>query len=100
VNWMIDIQLARRNLTPEQKSYLRGQRYQREKTAGHGDQSALNNYGQTTADRLATEYKVSPGQIKKDAQFAAAGETLEEIRPDLPQAILTRKDRGKAKGKR
>jgi hypothetical protein len=48
---MIDIQLARRNLTPEQKSYLRGQRYQREKTAGHGDQSALNNYGQTTAER-------------------------------------------------
>ena len=31
VEWIIANQLGRRNLTPEQKSYLRGKRYQLEK---------------------------------------------------------------------
>jgi hypothetical protein len=31
LNWMIALQLGRRNLTPEQKSYLRGKRYNLEK---------------------------------------------------------------------
>ena len=35
--WIVDNQLARRNLTPQQASYLRGKRYEMEKKADKGD---------------------------------------------------------------
>src|SRR5262249_10157312 len=34
INWIINNQLGRRNLTPEQQSYLRGKRYNLEKKQG------------------------------------------------------------------
>jgi hypothetical protein len=60
VNWIIANQLTRRNLAPEQKSYLQGKRYNLEKRqdGGHGDQkSAPENQGPMTAERLAIEYQ-------------------------------------------
>ncbi len=56
-NWIVDNQLGRRNATPEAQSYLRGKRYNREKTLGHGAKSARHNDGQITAARLAEEYR-------------------------------------------
>jgi hypothetical protein len=54
-NWIIDHQLGRRNLPEEQQSYLRGQRYNREKTAGHGA-TVPHSDGQHTAKRVAAAY--------------------------------------------
>src|SRR5262245_28835868 len=73
-------QLGRRNLTPDQASYLRGKRYNREKTGGHGDKSAYQNDTQKrdTAERLAGEYKVGVATIKRDGQYAAAVDRLAE----------------------
>ena len=34
INWIIDNQLGRRNLTPEQASFLRGKRFNMEKKPG------------------------------------------------------------------
>ena len=56
-DWIDSNQLARRNLTPDQASLLRGRRYNRVKTAGHGAKTGYQNDTQNiqTADRLAKE---------------------------------------------
>jgi hypothetical protein len=68
VTWIINNQLGRRNLTPELASWLRGQRYHREKgREGGGHPANLENQGWPTAQRLADECKVSPSTIEADA---------------------------------
>jgi hypothetical protein len=91
---MIATQLGRRNLTPGQKSYLRGKRYNLEKRqdGGHGDQkSGDQNDLPTTAQRLGEEYGVGEATIKRDAAFANAVDTLEDqVRADIRETILKR----------
>ena len=59
---------GRRNLHPDQASYLRGKRYNAEKQSVGGQVPGTrvdqNDPPITTADRLATEYKVSAPTIK------------------------------------
>lgn len=77
-------QLGRRNLHPDQASYLRGKRYNVEKqvvpnASGKNQHSEVGDQNDTqakTADRLATEFKVSPATVKRDGQYAAAVDTL------------------------
>lgn len=76
MNWIIRRQLGRRNATEEQKSYYRGKRYELEKTAGHGEQSAGHSDPQNTAERLGEEHGVSEKTIKRDADYAAAIDTI------------------------
>ena len=93
INWIINNQLGRRNLTPEQASYLRGKRYQAEKKeiGARGVEKLDQNDPTSTAEKLANEYKVSAPTIKRDGQFAAAVDTLAEIvGEDARQSILTR----------
>jgi hypothetical protein len=78
---------AWRNLHPDQASYLRGKRYNGEKGVKGGDRG--NQYTvakdqndplpESTADRLATEYKVSAPTIRRDGQYAAAVDTLASV---------------------
>ena len=112
-DYMINLQLGRRNLSQNQISYFRGLRYNNEKAdksdnllinfpKGHFDPSG--NEGQktdksetesskgqndpsvkTTAERLAKEYNVSPKTIKRDAEFA---DGLEKIDSELRNNIL------------
>lgn len=98
VNWIIANQLGRRNLTDEQKSFLRGKQYQAEKTAGHGAKSGDQNDPQKTADRLAASHGVSAPTIKRDAAFADAVDKIEEVQgPEAKAAILSGKSNlGKA----
>ena len=64
--------------TPEEASYLRGLRYNAEKKvqgAPEGNKNAAKQKGQsdpieTTAQRLADDYKVSEKTIKRDGKFA------------------------------
>jgi hypothetical protein len=91
---MIANQLGRRNLTPAQKSYLRGKRYNLERGARGGDQKSNPENQGSTAQRLADEYQVSRDTIEKDAQFAEAVDTLEaQVRQDIRQSVLKRKSR-------
>jgi hypothetical protein len=98
INWMIATQLGRRNLTPEQKSYLRGKRYNLEKRqdGGHGDQkSDHQNDGPKAAVRLAQEYGVGPATIERDGEFADAVATLEDqVRADIRETVLKRQRNG------
>lgn len=98
IEWIIANQLGRRNLTDEQKSYLRGKRYQAEKTAGHGAKSGDHSdtqisegktCPQVTAERLAEDYGVSPRTVKNDAAFAEAVDTIAEVAgPEAKAEIL------------
>ncbi|AKB61368.1 ParB/RepB/Spo0J family partition protein [Methanosarcina mazei] len=72
--WMVKNQLARRNLTPDQYSKLRGSRYNVEKAAwGKVKGKSCTS---RTDERLSMEYGVSPRTIKNDGKFAAAVEKI------------------------
>ena len=121
-DYMINLQLGRRNLSQNQISYFRGLRYNNEKadksdnllinsSKGQNDPSVIeeqkdDNLGseslkgqndpsvKTTAERLAKEYNVSPKTIKRDAEFA---DGLEKIDLELRNNILdgkTKVDKG------
>jgi hypothetical protein len=97
--WILRHQLGRRNLTPEQMSYLRGKQYEMEKKASRGggdrkSEEAKNQKGQnalfdSTASKLGNDHNVSPDTIKRDAAFAAAVDTIAEVAPEAKQAILS-----------
>ena len=87
--FMIDNQLGRRNLTPEQTAYLRGLRYQNEKT-GRGKYDRTGKLGEsskaeTTAQRLARHYNVNEKTIKRDAEFAQG---VDKLAQTLKQQLL------------
>jgi hypothetical protein len=87
MRWIIDHQLGRHNLTEEQKSALRGQRYLLKKTAGHGE-AVPQNEGPTTAERLADEYQVGHASIERDGEFVEGLDALKTVREDLPEPGL------------
>jgi hypothetical protein len=100
INWIIGNQLGRRNLTPDQASYLRGKRYNMEKaqgarsdiTSGQNDQKLV-----TTAERLAEEFGVGEKTVRRDGKFAEAVDTLSsvlgyEVRPAVLASELAKKD--------
>lgn len=93
INWIIDNQLGRRNLTPEQMSYLRGKRYNQEKKEQGGDRKSCDqndHMNERTADRLADRFKVSAPTIRRDAVFAQAVDTIaENTEPDTRKLILS-----------
>lgn len=95
--YMIDLQLGRRNLTPEQVSYFRGLRFLNEKNdIGKYERQnhAVQNepYDKTdvgdTAERLANEFNVARSTIKRDAAFAKG---LNKLDSSLRNDILTGK---------
>jgi hypothetical protein len=97
INWIINNQLGRRNLTSEQQSYLRGKRYNLEKKQGaRTDITFRQNDGKSrTAERLAEEYHVAPATIERDGQFAEAVDTLDnQVRPGIRDRVLKGQDRG------
>lgn len=98
-DFMIDNQLGRRNLTPEQTSYLRGLKYRNERQATgrpvvSGDFSTLEkveeSLAQRTQDRLAKEFNVSPRTIHRDREFS---EGIDKLSPNLKQEVLNGKQK-------
>src|SRR5437899_2373162 len=92
-DWIINNQLGRRNLSPEQASYLRGKRYNLEKRPRGGDRksSRHNDDLKPAHHRLAAEYKVSRATIERDGLFAEAVDTLaQNVGHAVKQQILTR----------
>jgi hypothetical protein len=85
-DYMIDLQLGRRNLTPQQASYFRGLRYQNEKLDkgkyNRDDHKVHNEPYGSTAEKLAHEFKVSTSTIKRDAQLAEGLSKLDKALRD------------------
>ena len=80
IEWIILHQLGRRNLTEEQKAYLRGKRYENEKNKHGGERPSDQNDHLKTSDKLAKEYGVSAPTIRRDADFAKGIDLLPEER--------------------
>ena len=91
IDWMIQHQLGRRNLSPDQVSYLRGLQYRREKQkrgAPEGNNNAEKQSGKSchfvseeidsqpelakTESILAAQHNVSPRTIRYDAKYSEA----------------------------
>lgn len=83
-DYMIDFQLGRRNLSPEQMSFFRGLRYNREK-GGKGKYDREDG-GMDISKHLAEEYKVSQRTIKNDGNFAKG---IAKFIPQLQQEVLS-----------
>lgn len=91
--WMVNNQLGRRNLSPEQQSYLRGLRYNQEKTQGKRSDLTSGQNDQklepeSTAGRLGKEYGVSEKTIIRDGQFAEGVDVIGKENPELKNKIL------------
>ena len=93
-DFMINNQLGRRNLTPEQTSYLRGLKYRNERqTAGRpiqDENTEEQNIAQRTQDRLAQEFNVSPRTIHRDREYS---EGIDKLTSDLKQEVLSGKQK-------
>lgn len=78
IQWMIDLQLARRNLSPERQSYLRGRRYNEEKCEYGGDHRSSGHdvHLKKTAESVATAYGVNERTIRRDALYASAVDSI------------------------
>ena len=78
-NWILENQLGRRNLTPEQMSLFRGMLYNAaDKRQGKRTDLTLaqNEPKLSVAESLANKHGVSRETIKRDGKFAEAVETL------------------------
>jgi hypothetical protein len=96
MDWMVNNQLGKRNVTDETKSYLRGMQYNREKKKVGENQYTLDRLGQnvpalSTADKLAQIHKVSEKTIKRDEKYAEAINKLVGDDKSLKFDILNRK---------
>lgn len=89
--WMIDNQMGRRNLTPDQLSYYRGVKYLalRKKKGGYGNVKSKGQNEITTSEMLANQFTVSESTVKRDAKFAEGLNIVGSSNPKLKNRILT-----------
>lgn len=91
--FMINNQLGRRNLTPEQMSYLRGLKYRNvRQEAGRPTQDGIldssqrtDNLTERTREKLAKEFSVSPRTIMRDSEYS---EGIDRLEPELRHQVL------------
>ncbi len=83
---MINYQLGRRNISPEQQSYLRGVQYEREKSKvtnpiGKNQHKVVgdkNGHQPKVAEKFAQQHKVGATTIRSDAKYARAVNAIEK----------------------
>jgi hypothetical protein len=98
INWIIDTQINRRNITDNQRSYLIGKRYKEEKKEHGNTREAINervmgNSGispddKSTADKIAEQTKVSHQTVKNAEKFAEAVDQVAKTTGVSPQKII------------
>jgi len=92
IQWVLQNQLARRNLTDEQRTIVIGRYYNMLKRAPHrpadkGDKlSPLAESGKT-AEQVATVFGVDSRTVYRAAEFADAFEQLESVSPDAARRV-------------
>ena len=98
LSWICKNQLGRRNLTPQQKKYLIGQRYDAEKKTHGGDRksnlpesSGQNDHliaAQKTRERIASKTGTSESYVKRADQYAKGVDAAEEVLPGIKNDLL------------
>lgn len=88
--WMLNNQLGRRNLNPDQLSYYRGLKYLglKRKKGGYDNVKSKGQHEPTTAENLSLEFSVSESTIKRDAKYAEGLEIITRSNPKLKNDIL------------
>lgn len=102
IAWICCNQLGRRNLMPQQKKYLIGQRYEAEKITAsfHGNRFTLaceSSRGQNdpdykperTRDRIARENNISESYVRRAERYAMGVDAADEIAPGIKQELLS-----------
>ncbi|WP_074408955.1 MULTISPECIES: hypothetical protein [Aquimarina] len=92
-SWMINHQLGRRNLNPDQLSYYRGLKYLsvKKKKGGYANILSKGQIEPSTSKILAEQYKVSESTIKRDSRFAKAIDLIGITNNKLKNQILSGK---------
>jgi hypothetical protein len=87
VEWMLVNQLGRRNITPEQKQYLIGKKYENEKQRHGGQIKGIEKILPpiSTAQKIANEVGISHQQVKNNEQFAKG---IDKMNDDLKNVVL------------
>jgi hypothetical protein len=103
MNYVIDHQLGRRNLSGTEGSYLRGVRYQNEKRANHRPKTSElhqdDGVNGETAQRIAKKTGVSQATIERDGSLAEAIAKLRaEVDDDFSDKLLSEKVKLSKKG--
>jgi hypothetical protein len=92
--WILRNQRGRRNLTPEQLSYNRGQEYNLEKRQGKRTDVTSGKScqkSQNTATELAQVYKVGEKTIRNDSAYARDVDVIAAaVGPEARQSLLAR----------
>lgn len=105
IAWMCRNQLGRRNLTEEQKSYLRGRQYDAEKMS-LPNKEGINQYSEVAghcarqpksrreqrdgmAGSVGKEHGVNARTIRRDADFANGLDAAETVSPGIRDAVLS-----------
>ena len=88
---MIDNQMGRRNLTPDQLSYYRGLKYLalKKKKGGYANVKSKGHIETSTSEVVAKFFHVSESTIKRDAKFAEGINIVGRTNPKLKTKILT-----------
>ena len=108
INWIIDNQLSRRNITDDQRAYLIGKRYKEEKKEHGNTRESINKQvirhtdvsldDKSTSQKIAEQSKVSHATVERAEKFADAVDKVAENTGINPQKIrsgqisATRKD--------
>jgi len=102
LDWTDANQLGRRNLTPDQRSIIRGRRYNRTKKAAHSRPANTGGAKSPTAEvavqvntakALADQHGVSERTIRSDGKRADAIDRLARTAPDQAKAVIDGKKR-------
>lgn len=97
--YIVQEQLARRNLSPAAESYLRGKRYLAAKQQGaRTDLSSGQSDQKTAAERLGEEFKVGEKTIRRDGKFAEAVDCVVENCGTAVRNLLLSRDTGFSRG--
>ena len=102
IAWICCNQLGRRNLTPQQKKYLIGQRYEAEKRAEtfYGNRFTLadkSSRGQNvhdykperTSERIARENNTNERYVRRAEHFAMGVDAADDVAPGIKREILS-----------
>lgn len=92
LEWMIDNQLARRNLSDLHRAYFIGKKYLTEKNEHGGDRKSsphCEDLIRKTSEKVAEETGVSKATVERNAEFAAAVDKIgQEKGPEAVKQIL------------
>ena len=94
INWIIDNQLSRRNVTQERRTYLLGKKYEAEKRdkSQNAAKTKPQNDASNTASKIAKETNNSKATVERAAKYAQAVDKIAETNGnDVKNDILSGK---------